>query len=298
MPDHQTVAGGFEFGAACATAIEFTDQRLSPHAGMATFWGWPRPLDWVRQLTKALPQPLPTSNNHLLPIEKALAFMHGLLCDAQAHPCRLFEGDQLVPELLGIRRVASQSVLSRFFAGFTSAGVNLRCFRSLWHWGLNRLPSTKEGYTLDLDSTRLLHEDGHQEGSVRLRVHPARSQAPVCIRFWRCWLRCVWWRSCGCGPGHTVRQQRLGVLFTLWDNLPSHLCSARVRADSASACPNCWHCGKGCTRRRSGRAVEPADSKAVAQRSSMGRHWKWLRHRGWPNEATAATAGRPQPGWY
>ncbi len=84
--------------------------------------------------------------------------------------------DQLVPELLGIRRVASQSVLSRFFAGFTLAGVNLRCFRSLWHWGLNRLPSTKEGYTLDLDSTRLLHEDGHQEEGEG-KEHPARPQA-------------------------------------------------------------------------------------------------------------------------
>lgn len=42
--------------------------------------------------------------------------------------------------------------------------MNLRCFRPLWQWGLNRLPSRQEGYTLDLDSTRLLHEDGQQEG--------------------------------------------------------------------------------------------------------------------------------------
>ena len=27
-----------------------------------------------------------------------------------------------------------------------------------------RLPSLRGGYSLDLDSTRLLHEDGHQEG--------------------------------------------------------------------------------------------------------------------------------------
>lgn len=83
-PVHQTVAPRFEFkSGGQAIAIGFTDQRLSPHAGTAMFWGWLHPLDWGRRLTAALPQALPTSNNHLLPIEKALAFMHGLLCDAR-----------------------------------------------------------------------------------------------------------------------------------------------------------------------------------------------------------------------
>ena len=90
--------------------------------------------------------------------------MHGLLCDARKlTQVAYLRRDPLVPELLGIKRVASQSVLSRFFRGFDSAGDNLRCFRPLWRWCLDRLPSRKEGYTLDLDSTRLLHEDGHQE---------------------------------------------------------------------------------------------------------------------------------------
>ena len=36
----------------------------------------------------------------------------------------------------------------------------------MWHWCLERLSSAPGGgyYTLDLDSTRPLHEDGHQEG--------------------------------------------------------------------------------------------------------------------------------------
>jgi hypothetical protein len=42
-----------------------------------------RPLGWNKLLAAALPQRLPASNNHLLPLEKALAFMHGLLCDAR-----------------------------------------------------------------------------------------------------------------------------------------------------------------------------------------------------------------------
>ena len=116
-PFHQTVAEGFEFkGDGQAIAVEFTDQRLSPYAGSATFWGWLRPLDWTRCLAEALPHPLPASNNQILPLEKALAFVHGLLCEARklTHVAYL-RRDPLVPELLGIRRVASQSVLSRFF---------------------------------------------------------------------------------------------------------------------------------------------------------------------------------------
>ena len=48
--------------------------------------------------------------------------------------------------------------------GFGSTGENLRTFRPLWHWCLDRLPSQKEGDPVDLDSTRLLPKDGQQEG--------------------------------------------------------------------------------------------------------------------------------------
>src|ERR1017187_829525 len=155
-PVHQTVAEAFEFIInGKAMAISFTDQRLSPQTGSAVFWGWLHRLDWTQRLAAALPQRLPTSNNKLLPLEKAVAFMHGLLCDARklTHVAYL-RRDPLVPELLGINCIASQPVLSRFFQGFHSAATNLRCFRPLWHWGLNRLPSAREAYSRDLDSTR------------------------------------------------------------------------------------------------------------------------------------------------
>ena len=49
-PDHQTVAGTFEFKAnGKAIAIGFTDQQLSPHAGSALFWAWLHPLDWCQR---------------------------------------------------------------------------------------------------------------------------------------------------------------------------------------------------------------------------------------------------------
>jgi hypothetical protein len=237
-PDHQKVAGTFEFKSnGKAITIGFTDQQLSPHAGSALFWAWLRPLDWCRSLAAALPHPLPTSNHQILPLEKALAFMHGLLCDARKlTQVAYLRRDPLVPELLGIRRVASQSVLTRFFQGFTSAGGNLRCFRPLWHWGMNRLPSRKEGYTLDLDSTRLLHKDGRQEGvaggytkqGIKPCLHPLLAMFADVRLVAQLWLR----------PGNTRCGNNVTAFFMdLWENLPSHIRLRGVRADSGFCLP-------------------------------------------------------------
>jgi hypothetical protein len=237
-PDHQKVAGTFEFKSnGKAITIGFTDQQLSPHAGSALFWAWLRPLDWCRSLAAAPPHPLPTSNHQILPLEKALAFMHGLLCDARKlTQVAYLRRDPLVPELLGIRRVASQSVLTRFFQGFTSAGGNLRCFRPLWHWGMNRLPSRKEGYTLDLDSTRLLHKDGRQEGvaggytkqGIKPCLHPLLAMFADVRLVAQLWLR----------PGNTRCGNNVTAFFMdLWENLPSHIRLRGVRADSGFCLP-------------------------------------------------------------
>jgi hypothetical protein len=237
-PVHQKVARSLEFKSnGKAIAIEFTDQQLSPHAGSATFWGWQGALDWGEALSAALPHPLPTSNNHLLPREKALAFMHGLLCEARklTHVAYL-RRDPLVPALLGIKRIASQSVLSRFFQGFNSAGKNLRCFRALWRWGLNRLPSARGGYTLDLDSTRLLHEDGHQEGvavgytrqGLKPCLHPLLAVLAEVRLVAQLWLRAG---NAPCGSNVTA------FFLDLWENLPRHIRLRGVRADSGFCLP-------------------------------------------------------------
>jgi Transposase DDE domain group 1 len=232
------VAGTLEFKSnGKAIAIGFTDQQLSPHAGSAVFWGWLRPLDWCSRLAAALPHVRPTSNNKLLPLEKALAFMHGLLCDARklTHVAYL-RRDPLVPELLGITRVASQSVLTRFFQSFTSAGANLRCFRPLWYWGLDRLPSQKDGYTLDLDSTRLLHKDGHQEGvrggytkqGIKPCLHPLLAVLAEVRLVAQLWLR----------PGNANCGNNVTAFFLdLWENLPRHIRLRGVRADAGFCLP-------------------------------------------------------------
>jgi hypothetical protein len=238
-PDHQTEAGEFEVkGAGKSITIGFTDQRLSPQAGSATFWSWLRPLGWHKLLAAALPQVLPLSNNKILPVEKALVFMHGLLCEARklTHVAYL-RRDSVVPELIGVRRVASQSVLSRFFQGFDSAANNLRCFRPLWHWCLDRLPSRKEGYTLDLDSTRLLHEDGHQEGvavgytkrGLKPCLHPLLAVIAEVRLVAQLWLR----------PGNTSCGGNVTAFFLdLWENLPGHIRLRGVRADSGFCLPD------------------------------------------------------------
>lgn len=238
-PVHQTVASKWEFkSGGKAIAIEFTEQQLSPHAGSATFWGWLRPRDWVAHLSAALPHRLPTSNNKLLPVEKALAFTHGLLCQARklTHVAYL-RRDPLVPELLGIRRVASQTALTRFFQGFSSAGANLRAFRPLWHWCLERLPSAREGYTLDLDSTRLLHKDGQQEGvtggytkqGIKPCLHPLLAVLAEVRLVAQLWLR----------PGNThCAQNAVAFFLELWSHRPRQVRLRAVRADAGFCVPD------------------------------------------------------------
>ena len=237
-PVHQTVAGEYEFKNGRKTiAVKFTQQRLSPHAGSATFWGWLRPSGWVETLSEVLPHAAPRSNNHLRPLAKALAFCHGLLCEARklTHVAYL-RRDPLVPELLGIRRVASESSLSRFFAGFRSAGANLRCFRPLWQWCAGQLPSRPEGYTLDLDSTRLLHEDGHQQGvatgytreGLKPCLHPLLAVLAEVRLVAQLWLR----------AGNTACANNVAAFFLdLWEHRPSHLRLRAVRADAGFCTP-------------------------------------------------------------
>lgn len=101
-----------------------------------------------------LPQ-APTSPNAYDPT----GFIGGILCGANnlARVAHLAH-DPAVAEVLGIEAVPSQSTRSRVF---------VRCGRSapgLHRWAVQDLPERAEGYTLDLDSFSLVHEDGHQEG--------------------------------------------------------------------------------------------------------------------------------------
>jgi Transposase DDE domain group 1 len=218
--------------------IGFTDQQVSGRAGLVTFAGF---LHWHRfgkRLENWLPH-RPRSNYALAPAHIALSFVSGILAGAQKlAQVALLRADPVVAPLLEVLRVPCQSTLSRFFQRFNSAGGNLAAFGAAWRWCLERLSSRPEGYSLDLDSTQLLHEDGGQEGvkvghtrwGNKPCLHPLLAvleEAKLVVGFW---LR----------PGNT-RSDNNVVAFTLelLNRLPRWIRLRRVRAD-AGFCVAPW----------------------------------------------------------
>lgn len=208
--------------------IGFTDQRVSAHAGLATFVGF---LHWHR-FRRVLATALPSRARGLPASDLALGFLIGLLSGAKKlAQVAWLRRDALLPELLQIQRLGSQPTFTRFFQRFTSPGGNLAAFRPLWHWCADRLCSRPGGFTLDLDSTKLLHEDGRQEGvrtaptpqGFRRCLHPllaVLAEAKLVVGFW---LR----------PGHaTCDSNVLSFTLDLLAQLPRHVRVRLVRADS------------------------------------------------------------------
>ena len=117
------------------------------------------------QLGSVLPHE-PTSPNAYAPADIALGYLGGILAGAdKLSRVAWLASDAALPEVLGIEAIPSQSTLSRFFGAFSLKSCE--ALAGLHGWALGALPSSarpREGYTLDLDSWALLHEDGHQEG--------------------------------------------------------------------------------------------------------------------------------------
>ena len=142
--------------------ISFTDQRLTAHGGMIVWSHFLHQKRFREQLRQALPH-APTSPNAYDPTDVALGYVGGILCGAdKLSRVAWLQNDPAVAQVLGIEAVASQSTLSRFFETFGQSSCNV--LGGLHRQALYALPSLREGYTLDLDSWALLHEDGHQEG--------------------------------------------------------------------------------------------------------------------------------------
>ncbi len=138
--------------------------------------------------------------------------------------------DVAVADVLGIEAVPSQSTLTRFFRGFSQAssdGLN-----TLNRWVVSQWPSAgRAGYTLDVDSWALLHEDGHQEGAkigyTRAGLKPCHrplvgviAEMKVVAQYW---LR-RGDSACANGAAEFVGQ--------CIDRLPSHIRIGLVRGDS------------------------------------------------------------------
>jgi hypothetical protein len=143
--------------------LGFTDQRLTAYGGMAVWSQFLHKKRFRKRLSEALPQ-APTSPNAYDPTDIGLGFVGGILCGAdKLSRVAWLAQDAAIAHVLGIEGVPSQSTLTRFFQGFSqksNEGLN-----ALNRWVAAQWPSAgRDGYTLDLDSWSLLHEDGHQEG--------------------------------------------------------------------------------------------------------------------------------------
>ncbi len=142
--------------------ISFTDQRLTAHGGLILWSHFLHQKRFRHQLRQVLPH-APTSPNTYDPTDVGLGYVGGILCGAdKLSRVAWLQSDPAVAGVLGLEAVASLSTLSRFFSVFTQ-----KCCQDLsglHREAVYRLPSQRAGYTLDLDSWALLHEDGHQEG--------------------------------------------------------------------------------------------------------------------------------------
>jgi hypothetical protein len=236
---HQTVTEAIKLKTGKKTiTIGMTEQKLSAHAGQTTFWGFLHLRKFRSALAVALPH-VRTSPNALKATEIALGFIAGILAGADkltriAH----LRGDPLLPEVMEIKRMPSQSTLSRFLGGFDGAASNLRSFRALWHFAMRRLPSRRGGYTLDLDSTSLLHEDGGQQG---VKVGYTRKGLKPCLKpllavLEEAKLVAQFWLRSGNSP---CASNVISFTLELLSNLPRHLRLRLIRADSGF-CEDRW----------------------------------------------------------
>lgn len=144
--------------------IGFTDQRLTAYGGMIVWSHFLQQQRFRQQLDQLLPH-APTSPNAFTPADIALGYLGGILIGAdKLSRVAWLQSDPAVAEVLGIEAVPSQSTLSRFFGVFTQRSC--QALSGLHTRAVFALPSRRDGYTLDLDSWALLHEDGHQQGVV------------------------------------------------------------------------------------------------------------------------------------
>ena len=209
--------------------IGFTDQRLTAHGGLIVWSHFLQQIGFRAALEQRLPHQ-PTSPNAYLPSDIALGFLGGVLCGAdKLSRVAWMASDPAVAEVLGIEAVPSQSSLSRFFGVFSQRTAT--DLGRLHSWAVSRLPSLKEGYTLDLDSWSLLHEDGHQEGVAAgytsRGIKPC--QRPLIAALAEAKMIAGYWLRAG--NTNCVNGAAEALCQTL-ESMPSHIRVGLVRADS------------------------------------------------------------------
>ena len=209
--------------------IAFTDQRLTAHGGMVIWSHHLKQRSVRQQLREVLPHE-PSSPNSYDPTDLALGYLGGIVCGAdKLSRVAWLQSDPAIAEVLGIEAVASQSTLSRFFAMFEQSDCNR--LNQLHRQAIQALPSRSGGYTLDLDSWALLHEDGHQEG---VRIGYTRQGLKPCHRplvagVAEAKLIAGYWLRRGDSPCVNGAAEFLRQTVT---QLPKHIRIGLVRGDS------------------------------------------------------------------
>lgn len=226
---HQTV---IEISTAKTTQsirIGFTNQRLSAYGGMAVWSSFLRKYAVRQQLAKVMPYE-PTSPNAYEPTDVALGFLGGVICGAdKLSRVAYLRHDNAIAQVLGIEGVASQSTFSRFLGWFDQAASDR--LNELHIWAMGRLPSQRDGYTLDLDSWSLLHEEGHQEG-VR-QGHTPKGLEPCHRPLIACLAEAKLVAGFWLRQGNAQCHERVPQYVTaLLDQLPKHIRISCVRADA------------------------------------------------------------------
>ena len=211
----------------------FTNQRLTAHGGLVLMSSCLAQLGWRTRWAEAMPY-CPRSPNAYAPVDIALGFLGGVLAGADKFSrVGQLSGDPALPEVLGIEAVASQPTLTRFFGRFSRA-ANER-FGALYRFLLGRLPSQPGGYTLDLHSTAIVHEDGHQEG-VRVGYTPRGpkpSHHPLVAALAEPKLVCGYWLRSG---NTAALSNATHFLAATLAQLPAQVRVGLVRADSGFFC--------------------------------------------------------------
>jgi hypothetical protein len=209
--------------------ISFTDQRLTAHGGMIVWSHFLHQRKFRSTLEEHLPHD-PSSPNAYAPADIGLGYLGGILAGAdKLSRVAWLQSDPAVAEVLGIEGVASQPTLSRFFGAFTQPSCST--LSRLHSAALFALPSRKEGYTLDLDSWALLHEDGHQEGVAtgytKRGIKPC--QRPLIAALAESQMIANYWLRSGNTQCVNGAAQFLRVTLA---QLPRHLRLSLLRADS------------------------------------------------------------------
>ena len=157
--------------------ITATDKKISAHAGQEAFADFLSQHGVREMVAGVLPQ-RPRSPNALAPVEIALGFITAVLAEAdKLTRVAWLRGDPVLPQIFNLKRLPSQSTLSRFLRALAPWAASSRS--GAVHWN---------GYPGGVKATRWISTQPPCCTKTALRrecgwATPAWASSPACIRF-------------------------------------------------------------------------------------------------------------------